>query len=228
MRIETSPSAEKVWVEAKDIIRAEISLQNFNTWFRSSNGVFLDDAILKISVPNRFTADWLMSKFNNIVANSIINCLGAPRKIEYIIGPDEENANLLDESKKINSSQSVAAPEKDSFPTKTRFESHLNDRYLFDSFVVGDSNQFAYAAAKAVSEAPMETKYNPLYIYGRSGLGKTHIVQAIGNEVKNNFSTLKVLYVTSEKFTNDFIDSIDSQKNSRIRQILQERRPAAA
>jgi chromosomal replication initiator protein len=90
----------------------------------------------------------------------------------------------------------------------------LSQRYLFDNFVVGDSNRFAHAAAQAVARAPMQTKYNPLYIYGGVGLGKTHLAQAIGNSVRENFANLKVLYVTSERFTSDFIDAIAHQKTT--------------
>ena len=212
MSIEISRSPDELWTEAKDLIKSEITLQNFNTWFRSSVGVALDDDILKISVPNKFTADWLTSKFNDIVDNAVVGCLGVSRKIEYIVGdsPAEIKSNgsslsdtAIDESGRVRSTVSTVPD---------RFDSHLSRRYLFESFVVGNSNQFAYAAARAVAEAPMQTKYNPLYIYGGCGLGKTHLAQAIGNEVTERFSTLKALYVTSEKFTNDFIDAIAQKR----------------
>lgn len=214
MAIEISCSPEELWTEAKNSIKGEISLQNFNTWFRSSVGVSLDDDTLKISVPNKFTADWLTGKFNQIVNDAVSGCLGASRKVEYIVGDTEGEITPVEtafgKDLPAKSNGIVMAP---TVPQTGNFESHLNKRYMFDNFVVGDSNQFAHAAAKAVAEAPMQTRYNPLYIYGGSGLGKTHLVQAIGNGVTSNFSTLKVLYVTSEKFTNDFIDAI-AQKNT--------------
>jgi chromosomal replication initiator protein len=208
-------SPDEIWSQAKNIIKSEISLQNFNTWFNSSFGLFLDDSILKVSVPNKFTADWLNNKFNKIVFKAVTGCLGASRKIEYVVGDSKEYNAPADNSTKVKSNKDSEDNQPDSNKintARTRFNSHLNDRYLFDNFIVGDSNQFPHAAAKAVAEAPMQTKYNPLYIYGGSGLGKTHLVQAIGNEVTEKFSTLKVLYVTSEKFTNDFIDAISQKR----------------
>jgi chromosomal replication initiator protein len=212
MSIESSLAPDELWSEAKNIIKSEISLQNFNTWFNSSFGLSLDEDTFKVSVPNKFTADWLKNKFNKVIVKAVVGCLGDSRKIEYIIEDSKEGvsptASVVNQAA-INGD----VEEKKSASTETpEIRSHLNRRYLFENFVVGDSNQFAHAAAKAVAEAPMQTKYNPLYIYGGSGLGKTHLVQAIGNEATANFSTLKVLYVTSEKFTNDFIDAIAQKK----------------
>jgi len=208
-------SPDEIWSKAKDIIKSEISLQNFNTWFNSSFGLSVDDGILKVSVPNKFTADWLKNKFNGIAMGAVADCMGTTREIEYVVASDEEYKAPADNYAKTESSNATANNLKTPVTTavsRQQFFSHLNDRYLFENFVVGNSNQFAYAASRAVAEAPMQTKYNPLYIYGGSGLGKTHLVQAIGNEVAANFSTLKVLYVTSEKFTNDFIDAIAQKK----------------
>lgn len=215
MSIDSTMSANEIWSEAKNIIKSEISLQNFNTWFNSSFGLFIDDNVFKVSVPNKFTADWLKNKFNKIVLNAVARCLGTSRNIEYVIGAAKEYNEPVDNSikiKPIEDSENNNIAVADISTSGPKFNSHLNDRYLFENFVVGDSNQFPHAAARAVAEAPMQTKYNPLYIYGGSGLGKTHLVQAIGNEVTARFSTLKVLYVTSEKFTNDFIDAIAQKK----------------
>jgi len=215
MSIGSSMSPDEIWSKAKDIIKSEISLQNFNTWFNSSFGLSVDDGILKVSVPNKFTADWLKNKFNGIAMGAVADCIGTAREIEYVVASAEEYKTPADNYEKTEPSKSPIINSKvpeSAAVSRQKFFSHLNDRYLFENFVVGNSNQFAYAASRAVAEAPMQTKYNPLYIYGGSGLGKTHLVQAIGNEVAANFSTLKVLYVTSEKFTNDFIDAIAQKK----------------
>lgn len=212
MPIEYSLTADQLWSNAKDVIRSEISLQNFNTWFNSSSGVSLDDETFKISVPNKFTAEWLKSRFNQAIVKAVASCLGASRKIEYVIGNSNDSVSPVSDVSEKTSNGVVSEPASTTKTEGLDFESNLNLRYLFDNFVVGDSNQFPHAAARAVAEAPMQTKYNPLYIYGGSGLGKTHLVQAIGNEVTANFSNLKVLYVTSEKFTNDFIDAIARKK----------------
>ncbi len=206
MAIETSPSPEHLWEQAIKIIKSEVSFQNFNTWFRSSAGVELNEETFKISVPNKFTAEWLMSKFNSTVSSAVADCLGSERKIEYLIGDREEPPAATTEPPVIKV--------KNDYSDNIYPDTSLNDRYTLGNYIVGDSNRFAHAAAVAVAEAPMQTRYNPLYIYGGVGLGKTHLVQAIGNYVRENFSTLRILYVTSEKFTNDFIDAITRQKTS--------------
>jgi len=212
MSIESSLAPDDLWSEAKNIIKSEISLQNFNTWFNSSFGLSLDEDTFKVSVPNKFTADWLKNKFNKTVIKAVAGCLGASRKIEYVIDDSKECIRPSNNTANKTIIAKGSGTDRVAIMDSPEFQSHLNRRYLFGNFVVGDSNQFPHAAAKAVAEAPMQTKYNPLYIYGGSGLGKTHLVQAIGNEVTANFSTLKVLYVTSEKFTNDFIDAIAQKK----------------
>ncbi|UCC78738.1 MAG: chromosomal replication initiator protein DnaA [Candidatus Zixiibacteriota bacterium] len=212
MPIEYFLTPDQLWSDAKDVIKSEISLQNFNTWFNSSSGVSLDDETFKISVPNKFTAEWLKNRFNQAIVKAVACCLGTSRKIEYVIGNSNDPISPVGNTPVKTTTGADSEPAATIKTDSVDFESNLNLRYLFDNFVVGDSNQFPHAAAKAVAEAPMQTKYNPLYIYGGSGLGKTHLVQAIGNEATANFSNLKVLYVTSEKFTNDFIDAIARKK----------------
>jgi chromosomal replication initiator protein len=205
MEIENTASPENVWRDVLEIIKSEISLQNFNTWFNSTTGTFLDDGTLKVSVPNRFAASWIEGKFSGLVAAALETVLGSSRQVEFIVRPIDDNPGGSPEAKPVHK----AVPPKAASP-----ETHLNSRYVFDSFVVGDSNRFARAAALAVAEAPMQTKYNPLYIYGGVGLGKTHLLQAIGNSAREKYSTLRVLYVTSEKFTNDFIEAIARARTS--------------
>jgi chromosomal replication initiator protein len=204
MSLEMSMNPEKIWVETLELVKSQISLQSFNTWLKSTHGVSVDDEIFKVSVPNKFTLSWIADKFHNIITNSVEQVIGQPRKIEYI-SRDEVTAAPK---------QSQPATEAKAAPQKLNFETQLNSRYIFENFVVGDSNQFAHAAAAAVAKAPMQTKYNPLYIYGGVGLGKTHLAQAIGNTVRDKFTNLKVLYVTSERFTSDFIDAIAHQKTA--------------
>jgi len=209
-------SPEELWNKATKKIQEQIPFQSYNTWFRSSVGISLDNETLIVSVPNKFTADWLKNKFSKLVASAVLECLGSDRKIEYFIESKAEQAAAA--ITQYAAPEPIPAP-----PVKTDkeyfYETRLNTRYSFSNYVVGDSNQLSYAAARAVAEAPMQTKYNPLYVYGGSGLGKTHLVQAIGNYVVENFSTLRVLYVTSEKFTNDFIDAISNKKTSEFARL---------
>lgn len=205
MEIENTATPENIWSDVLEIIKSEISLQNFNTWFNSTTGTFLDDATLRVSVPNRFAAGWIEEKFGAIIAAAVETLLGSTRQVEFVVGPIDDNGGDNPQQRPVHK----APPPKAASP-----ETHLNYSYVFDSFVVGDSNRFARAAALAVAEAPMQTKYNPLYIYGGVGLGKTHLLQAIGNFAREKYSTLKVLYVTSEKFTNDFIEAIARARTS--------------
>ncbi len=205
MEIEAACSPENVWGEVLGIIKSEIPLQSFNTWFKSTSGTSLDNDTLEVSVPNKFASNWIEEKFSSVVAGAVEAHLGSTRRVRFVVGS-------IDEAPGDNGSMrpvQKAPPSKPASP-----KTHLNPRYVFDSFVVGDSNRFAQAAAMAVAEAPLQTKYNPLYIYGGVGLGKTHLLQAIGNLAAEKYSTLKVLYVTSEKFTNDFIEAIARSRTS--------------
>jgi chromosomal replication initiator protein len=204
MSLDMSLSPEKIWVETLELVKSQISLQSFNTWLKSTHGISVDDEIFKVSVPNKFTLSWIADKFHNIISSSVEQVIGQPRKIEYVSRDEVTSAPR----------QSQSQAEVKAAPQRLNFETQLNSRYIFENFVVGDSNQFAHAAAAAVAKAPMQTKYNPLYIYGGVGLGKTHLAQAIGNTVRDKFTNLKVLYVTSERFTSDFIDAIAHQKTA--------------
>lgn len=210
MEIEATFSPESVWREVLEIIKSKIPLQSFNTWFQPTTGTSMDKETLEVSVPNKFASNWIEEKFSDVVAGAVETHLGTARQIKFIIGTKNNNAGAND----------GARPNRKPSPPKAASpNTHLNLRYVFDSFVVGDSNRFAQAAATAVAEAPMQTKYNPLYIYGGVGLGKTHLLQAIGNLARDKYSTLKVLYVTSEKFTNDFIEAIARARTSEFARL---------
>jgi chromosomal replication initiator protein len=209
MSIDNSSSAQKAWTDSLDIIKSQISLQSFNTWLKTTHGVYLDEETLRISVPNKFALNWISDKFHGIVLDAVRITLGNPRRVEYI-SRDEQTAAPRPIEQVLETKPVIQ---------KVSPETQLNTRYVFESFVVGDSNQFAHAAAAAVAKAPMQTKYNPLYIYGGVGLGKTHLVQAIGNHVRENFTNLKVLYVTSERFTNEFIDAIAHQRTAEFARL---------
>ncbi len=213
MKIETTLSPEKAWASALEIIRGEIPLQSFNTWFKSTVGTYLDDSTLRVSVPNKFASEWIEGKFIEVVSKAVEEGLGSSRRLEFTV-----DNNMSDISGEPGPPAGLPAV-KNGVPGNVYSSTALNDRYILDNFVVGDSNRFAHAAATAVAEDPTRTKYNPLYIYGGVGLGKTHLAQAIGNKVGRDFSTLKILYVTSEKFTNDFIDAIARSRTSEFARL---------
>jgi chromosomal replication initiator protein len=210
MSTENTPSAEKLWEDSLELIKTKITIQSFNTWLKSTRGLSLDDATLRVSVPNRFTLNWIADKFHSMILEAVYAVGGQMRKVEYV--SREETTFTAARQPEQRTEIRPQSP-------RTVFDTQLNSRYVFDSFVVGDSNQFAHAAAVAVAKAPMQTKYNPLYVYGGVGLGKTHLAQAIGNYVRENFTNLKILYVTSERFTNDFIDAIAHQKTAEFAKL---------
>jgi len=210
-----SGSAEQAWSQILEILKARIPLQNFNTWLKPTGGISVDSEVFQVSAPNKFAANWITDKFLEIIQEAVASVLGAPRQIEFVCHPNGgENLSTSPPTPIFNMEQPKPAVSARLFP-----DSQLSQRYLFENFVVGDSNQFAHAAALAVAKAPMQTKYNPLYIYGGVGLGKTHLAQAVGNYARMHFANLKVLYVTSERFTNDFIDAIAHQRTGEFAKL---------
>lgn len=193
---------ESIWQECLDILKDKIQSQSYNTWLKPTKLVDNSDGELLIGVPNLFVASWLEGHYINQINDAVVAVYGEKKNIKFTVSDDgrESNAPLV-----------IKPRERESV---FHAETFLNQRYTFDSFVVGDSNQFAHAAALAVAEAPTGNKFNPLYIYGGVGLGKTHLAQAIGNFIVQANDGLATLYVTSEKFTNDFINAIATQKTA--------------
>jgi len=191
-----------IWQECLDILKDKIQPQSYNTWLKPTKLVDNSDGELLIGVPNLFVASWLEGHYINHINDAVVAVYGEKKNIKFTVSDDggESNAPLV-----------IKPRERESV---FHAETFLNQRYTFDSFVVGDSNQFAHAAALAIAEAPTGNKFNPLYIYGGVGLGKTHLAQAIGNFIVQANDGLATLYVTSEKFTNDFINAIATQKTA--------------
>lgn len=192
------------WQSCLNILSERIQPQSFKTWLKPTQLICDDGNILEIAVPNRFVANWLENHYTDQILQAVQSVFGSQRKLKFSVS----------DFSIVNSSNQAHVPVEPPQANDTYSKTLLNRRYTFDNFVVGDSNQFAHAAAIAVAEAPGRNKFNPLYIYGGVGLGKTHLVQAIGNAVAGNGSKLNVLYVTSEKFTNDFIRAISEQKTA--------------
>lgn len=194
------------WIDCKEYIKKRLKKQSYDTWLGPTRGEPTDNGTFKILVANQFVADWIESHFREYIEEAFAEVLGKRYEVLYVISGENGNSDQtrlnLEPAIAANAqTTTVAAP-----PPPTNH--NLNVRYTFDTLVVGDFNQFACAASMAVAEGPGMTKYNPLYIYGGTGLGKTHIVQAIGHEIVAYFPNKRVMYATSEKFTSDFIDAI--------------------
>jgi len=196
---------EKIWEECLELLGQEIKKQSFHTWLRPTKGIPCEEKVLKVAVPNKFVAEWLDEHYLVPIQEAIEKVTQESLPLSFLISTEmgETITRINFENKEKASSGGLINSR-----LKHGKNNQFNPRYTFESFVVGESNHFAHAAALAVAEAPAKTKFNPFYVYGGVGLGKTHLVQAIGHYVKEEYKDLNVIYATSEKFTNDFINSI--------------------
>ena len=193
---------EEVWSKCIAKFKDHITEQTFTTWFKPIVPLKLEDSILTVQLPSQFFYEFIESHYSVLINQTITGILGKDGKLTYSIVVSETN-------------EMVQMPShKKRFSVEIDNQSHLSDRYVFDNFVEGSNNQFARAASMAVAQAPGKTTFNPLVIYGGVGLGKTHLIQAIGNYVRTEGLAKRVLYVSSEKFTIEFIESIQHNKTT--------------
>jgi chromosomal replication initiator protein len=196
----------ELWKNCLGEIEVNISKANFSTWFKNTSVLREDMGIVYIGVPNEFVRDWLKNKYHKLITKTIADAYENMRAVEYVITKMEAEKQEI-----AGTNQNFANKE---LPLKDLYinqEDNLNPRYRFDSFIVGGFNELAYAAAQAIIESP-GTKYNPFFVYGGTGLGKTHLLQAVGNTIKEKHVGKKVHYMTLEKFATDFINSLQNNK----------------
>ena len=201
----------ELWEYVLTQVELSISPANFNTWFRNSFIVKIgEDSVIYVGVPSQFFKDWYMKKFHTLLLKIVRDVSYEFRNIEYLIVKDERR-KVVKEIK--NTRGSMELPLDEFYINKS---DNLNPRYTFDTFVIGSFNNLAYSAAMAALERPGIT-YNPLFIYGDTGRGKTHLVQAIGNQFKKQYPGRKVFYLTSEKFVVDYTDSVQAGTANRFK-----------
>ncbi len=191
-------SISELWKKALEEIEKKVSKPSFETWLKSTQAHALENGVLTVIAPNTFARDWLENRYSALISEIIHQLTGSMLQIQFITPQHEESEMEFQKPKplpKLNKTE-----EK---PAKTM----LNEKYTFDTFVIGNGNRFAHAASLAVAEAPAKA-YNPLFIYGGVGLGKTHLMQAIGHYVLEHNPNANVVYLSSEKFMNEFINSI--------------------
>jgi chromosomal replication initiator protein len=198
-----------VWKACLLKIKESVSMMTYNTWFLPIKPVELNDSTLKVQIPSQFFWEWIDEHFNVLITKSITEILGKDARLTYIIAEDAALTENQDNSQEKPTS--LAQPVEKAKP-KPSFESNLNPRYTFDNFIKGEGNQLARAAAGAISDNPGGTSFNPLFLYGGVGLGKTHLIQAIGNQIVKNFPDRKVIYLSSDIFTVEFVESIQTNK----------------
>ncbi|MCK7468269.1 MAG: chromosomal replication initiator protein DnaA [Desulfosudis oleivorans] len=204
---------ESVWDKATKIIQEKVSKQNFDTWIKPIKIVAMEDKCVQLSVPNKFFKDWLMDNYLSMIKNTLHSVVGISVDIDFMLSKEKEKkqeaAVLPFEQGQNNHGSAPAARNKNI--------SYLNSNYTFDRFVIGPSNQFAHAASIAVAKQPAKN-YNPLFIYGGSGLGKTHLLNAIGLMTNASHPDLNVMYVSAEAFMNEMINSIRYDRMPKFRE----------
>ena len=204
-------SPRELWEHVLTQVELSISPANFNTWFRSSSIVKIgEDGVVYVGVPSQFFKDWYLKKFHTLLLKIFRSISYEFRNVEYVIVKDERRKT----PKETRAERGVIELRLDDFYINKN--DNLNPRYTFDTFVIGSFNELAYAAAQAALARPGIT-YNPLFIYGETGRGKTHLIQAIGNHFKKQYPGRKVFYLTSEQFTIDYTDSVQAGTANRFK-----------
>ncbi len=188
-------TAESLWDEVSSRLREALNETTYRTWFGDVGGADLGDDAFVLAVPNDFTREWIETHFLGLIRAAVRDTTGHERNVTLAVAESGDRSSAI-----------VTEPQP-----KSAFTVGMNPKYTFDSFVIGSSNRFAHAAALAVAEAPAQA-YNPLFIYGGTGLGKTHLMQAITQYVEEQARELSVRYVTSETFMNDFINALRDKR----------------
>ncbi|WP_333887426.1 chromosomal replication initiator protein DnaA [Clostridium sp.] len=199
----------ELWEKALNIIKGELTEVSFNTWIKSISPLDMDNSNIKLGVPNDFTKDILSNNYKDLIINAIKLITSKRYNITFFVLSEDS----IDEYKQ---SPLKKQESRNNIIVNDEMTTILNPKYTFDTFVIGNSNRFAHAASLAVAESPAKA-YNPLFIYGGVGLGKTHLMHAIGHYIIQNNPRAKVVYVSSEKFTNELINSIKDDKNVEFR-----------
>lgn len=204
-------NTNQLWEAVLGEIEIQISRPNFLTWMKNSQLLQKNDkdGVVLVGLPNNFAKEWVKSRYHKIILGSLRNLDGSIKNVDYAV----TNQNIV--SSPVRKSKAPAETEKPQsslIELKIDPKTNLNPKYLFNSFIVGSSNELAYAAAQAVVK-DVGKKYNPLFVYGGVGLGKTHLIQAMGNEIANVYGgSVNVLYTSSEKFINDVVWAVRNKR----------------
>jgi chromosomal replication initiator protein len=213
--------AKQVWRAALGELQVSLSPANYETWLKETRLVDVDEQRFRIAVPNGFAKDWLETRYRSLISQTLARIVGYSVQVEVVV----DAATEAEDEPGREPSPMPISPQVRLEPTRVGGEggaTNINPRYTFSNFIVGSANRLAHAASLSVAERPGHA-YNPLFLYGGVGLGKTHLMHAIGNQVMTKFPRKRVVYATSEKFTNEFITSIQQGKidefRSRYRRI---------
>lgn len=205
---------KSLWDQVLMEVELQISKANFSTWFKHTYIFKKEEGVVVLAVPNEFVKEWLKKKFHKSLIRSLRENDPQVRAVEYIIKQDKRMKEVGLKIKKTSETFTPSIPIEDLCLNK---EDNLNPRYTFENMVIGSFNELAHAASQAVVENPGVT-YNPLFVYGNSGLGKTHIAQAVGNYIKKHHPGKSIFYVTSERFAIDYINSVRENKANQFKE----------
>jgi chromosomal replication initiator protein len=203
----TTFNSSSLWDDSLKEIESSISSANFNTWFKETFLIKIDDGVVYVGVPNAFIKDWIAKKFYTTILKTLRDKESAIRSVDFIIAK-------IDKKRPENKKDRVAKENNSALPLAefvVNKEDNLNPRYTFESFVIGPFNELAYAASWAIIKNP-GVVYNPLFIHGSTGHGKTHLIQSVGNQIKMNFPNKRVFYLTSEKFMHEYMFAVQNNK----------------
>ncbi|MCT4633325.1 MAG: chromosomal replication initiator protein DnaA [Firmicutes bacterium] len=194
-------TVQEIWKKTLNLIKSELTEVSYNTWLKTLEPMGINNNVFILSVPNKFNKEILENRYVSLISNALKQVTDTDYTIDFVIPGVNQKVEYEKES--ANNTDNLDTPK-------------LNPKYVFEEFVIGNSNRFAHAASLAVAESPAKA-YNPLFIYGGVGLGKTHLMHAIGHYILGQNPNAKVVYVSSEKFTNELINSIKDDKNTEFR-----------
>lgn len=207
---------EKIWQKVLMELELCVSRANFVTWLQKTSLVSKESGTATVEVPNAFSKEWLENKFNKLVLKFLREASSEIKEVRYVIAPGERDDMTMKGRKK--------KPEQPVFELQEKFpelivdpHTNLNPKYTVESFVVGSSNELAFAAATSIAKNP-GASYNPFFIYGGVGLGKTHLIQAVGNKVKKDNPNINIVYLPSERFTTDIVDGIRNNSIDKLKE----------
>jgi chromosomal replication initiator protein len=216
-----SQDSEELWAQCLVSIEQRLRPQSFNTWFRPTTVRRFDADRLEIEVSSTYFADWVESNYLSLINGIVLEVTQLQPKISFIVSEKDHSSVPADTNRPEPTSDQDLDAEQLELPhlqpapiTTGGVSSSLNERYTFDTFVIGEFNRFAHAAAWAVAKSPGKTQFNPLVLYGGVGLGKTHLLQAIGHDALDRKAANRVTYVASEKFMSDFIEAIRNRNTA--------------
>ena len=205
-------NCDQIWTAVQEELRFQLAKSSYDTWLKNTRLLSADGSVFRVGVPSKLAKDWLEDRFAGLIQETLQAVTGAEIEVDFVVATGVQQPRL-DEANGYAAAAEVPQPV---LAADDALGADLNEKFNFNSFVVGNNSRFAHAAAKAVAEAPGDT-YNPLFLYGGVGLGKTHLMHAVGHEVQARYPRRRVSYLTSEHFTNEVISSIQNARMSEFR-----------